>query len=586
MKNKKILIGWVAFGLIIAIGVLASLATHDWNASGIEFFFKEIFLDNFLAVNAILLGTMTLIGYLVLKRGWVESVLGFFKTAIGILILSIGSGILVSLAKPIFNGISNIGGGSNVVPLDPYLGWTSSNNFLESGLMDGMKIASSAVSWVSYALLIGFIFNIVLILFKKWTNVHTLMVTGHVMFQQTAILCGVVYIMLFRGVSSFVSRELGTIFITGIIIGTYWGVGSGSTLKGTQRVTNNAGFAIGHQQMFGISLAYKIGRFFGSKNNSAETRKVSKKFKIFEDNLFTQIIIIGVLFLILILIIQYATPGETNSFSEGIKGGKYASWNIQGGAYWIINLFLGILKLVASILVIVTGVRMFVTELQQSFQGISEKIIPGAVVAVDTAAVYGFAPNSVTFGFVSGVLGQFLAVGIVIGISVATDGAIDIVIPLFITLFFNSGSIGVFANASGGVRASIAVPFIFGFLEILVASGAVAMLDKAFKDAIDLGTAVNNSSLSPVSTGYIGMFDWNIFFGLQFLISGGTIAGAWITFMTAWVLMLLLAQITDNTMQEKQTFVQKMFKLRINAMKLNNESKNKKEEAKTKIIRK
>ena len=113
-------------------------------------------------------------------------------------------------------------------------------------------------------------------------------------------------------------------------------------------------------------------------------------------------------------------------------------------------MFLGSLKIVTSILVIVAGVRMFVTELQQAFQGIALKVIPGAVVAVDVAATYGFSPNSVTYGFVSGLLGQFAAMGIIIGISVATNGGIPIVIPLFITLFFNSGSIGVFANAAGG----------------------------------------------------------------------------------------------------------------------------------------
>ncbi|SYV91798.1 Ascorbate-specific PTS system EIIC component, partial [Mesomycoplasma hyorhinis] len=94
---------------------------------------------------------------------------------------------------------------------------------------------------------------------------------------------------------------------------------------------------------------------------------------------------------------------------------------------------------------------MFITELQQSFHGISEKIIPGAVVAVDVAATYGFSINSVTYGFVSGVIGQFIAVGIMIGISAIPGNTYsNIAIPLFITLFFNSGSLGIYANASGG----------------------------------------------------------------------------------------------------------------------------------------
>ena len=49
---------------------------------------------------------------------------------------------------------------------------------------------------------------------------------------------------------------------------------------------------------------------------------------------------------------------------------------------------------------------MFVSELTESFQGISNKILPGSVPAVDCAAVYGFGhANAVTIGFLFGALG-------------------------------------------------------------------------------------------------------------------------------------------------------------------------------------
>lgn len=70
-------------------------------------------------------------------------------------------------------------------------------------------------------------------------------------------------------------------------------------------------------------------------------------------------------------------------------------------------------------------------------------------MAVDAAAIYGFSINSVTYGFISGTIAQYLAVGVLVGLSKASGGVIPIAIPLFITLFFNSGSIGLYANASG-----------------------------------------------------------------------------------------------------------------------------------------
>ena len=566
--NKK-LIGWLsALTIFIAI-LLLVLGIRGFNLKGFEFFIKTVLLDNFLGVNALLLGFLTLIGYLILGRGISNSIVGALKTIIGVLLLSIGAGALVGLAKPIFNGLQGIGGGAEVTPIDPYLGWTSSNTFLEEGITTG----ANYVSWVSFALLIGFIINIILVSLKKWTNVHSLMVTGHIMFQQTAIVTAAVFLFLFSGFQTIgtgeevsAGNQIGTIVTSGLLVGTYWGVASTSTIRGTQKVTNNAGFAVGHQQMFGAAIAYKIGKYFGKAEDSAETKKLSNKVKIFEDNIFTQSLIILILFFILIMILQFAT---SNGFASQLgKGKDYSSWAVAGKATWVINMFLGSFKIVASILSIVAGVRMFVTELQQAFQGISQKVIPGAVVAVDCAATYGFSPNSVTYGFIAGVIAQFTAVGIIIGLSIGLGGAVPIVIPLFITLFFNSGTIGIFANASGGYRAAIIVPAIMGFVELFIAAGAIAMFSHAYDAAQSAGNVVattaagDPANLSPVASGYIGMSDWNSIWGAVFAISGSSHVTAWIVMPVFLIIMLLMAQITDSSLQEKPTTLQKVLNMK------------------------
>lgn len=134
---------------------------------------------------------------------------------------------------------------------------------------------------------------------------------------------------------------------------------------------------------------------------------------------------------------------------------------------------------------------MFVTELQQSFQGVSEKLIPGAVVAIDIAAVYGFAPNAVTFGFVSGTIGQFIGMGITIAIAVAAPGVVTVVIPLFITLFFSSGAIGPYANATGGARATLLLPGILGAIEVLIIGFGLAAVTNASGQIVNPNAAPN-----------------------------------------------------------------------------------------------
>uniref|UniRef100_A0A914S6R8 Phosphotriesterase-related protein n=1 Tax=Parascaris equorum TaxID=6256 RepID=A0A914S6R8_PAREQ len=106
----------------------------------------------------------------------------------------------------------------------------------------------------------------------------------------------------------------------------------------------------------------------------------------------------------------------------------------------------------------------------QSFTGMSEKLVKNAVIAVDIAAVYGFCPNAVTFAFASGTIAQFLGTFVTIGLSMIPGLNIAVVIPLFITLFFNSGAIGPYANAAGGFKAVLIVPAIIGFIEIIVIS--------------------------------------------------------------------------------------------------------------------
>lgn len=487
-KKKESSRMWIILGVLIAINIIIIVLTlciyagkNNWNwGDAGDYLFNQVYLNNFFKQPALVLGFITLMGYLIMGRSGRDSVIGALKCVIGFILLQIGSGTLVGVAKPVFQEITKIGSGNTtVVPLDPYFALAAGEEFFKN-----FKLGQDYASLITYVFVVGFIINIILVALKKWTNVHSMMVTGHVMLQQAAVITPVFYILLFSKIPLINNNEIeagaqvGLVAIAGIFLGSYWGIASTGTLKPTNKVTSDAGFAIGHQQMLAISLAYKISNRFGSSEDSAETRKMPKALKIFEDNVFVQTTIITLLFIVLFTILL-ATKTVVPSGTK-LPGDIGSQWNnVFGGAHWSINILGGSLKLVAALICMMTGVRMFVTELQQSFTGISEKLVKDAVVAVDVAAVYGFSPNSVTFAFATGTLAQFLGTFVTIGLSLIPGLGVAIVVPLFVTLFFNSGALGPYANAVGGMRAVMIVPALIGFFEIIVISFGLCALTNA-----------------------------------------------------------------------------------------------------------
>ena len=232
--------------------------------------------------------------------------------------------------------------------------------------------------------------------------------------------------------------------------------------------------------MFGIALNTLIAeKFFGKKKNGKEVKKIDDVelpgfMSIFNDNMVCTSILMLIFFGAILVILGRDYLTEQGFMTEGQSMVFYV---IQTCLYF--SVYLAILQL---------GVRTFVTELTQSFQGIADKLLPGSIPGVDCAVAFGFgSANAVPIGFLAGFVGQILAIAVLIVLKSPV-----LVICGFVPVFFDNATIGIFANEKGGVKAALILPFISGLCQV-------------FGSAIIAGWAG-----MAAYGGYVGMWDWAV----------------------------------------------------------------------------
>lgn len=419
----------------------------------------DFFAANILTQPAYFIGLIVFIGYLLLRKPVYEAFSGFIKATVGYMILAVGSGGLVNNFRPILVGLKDRFNLDAMV-IDPYFG----QNAVTAGLQEQF---ARTFSQVMLLLLIAFIMNLILVRLKKWTKIRAVFTTGHVQMQQAATAFWLIL---------FCFPTLGDtqiLLIMAVVLGLYWAVGSNLTVEITQELTEGGGFAIAHQQMFGIALFGKIAeKMRSSKSKSLDELKFPGFLSIFNENMVATSILMFLFFGAILLVL-----GQDYLVAGGF---------MKEGANFFFYIMTTSLNFAVYLAILQLGVRTFVTELTNSFQGISNSFLPGAVPGIDCAAVFGFgSANAVTVGFLMGALGQFIAIMTLLLMKSPT-----LVIAGFVPVFFDNAVIAVYADKKGGIKAALILPFICGLLQV-------------FGSALIAGWV----GLAQYG-GYLGMFDW------------------------------------------------------------------------------
>ncbi|ADH60120.1 putative sugar-specific permease SgaT/UlaA [Thermoanaerobacter mathranii subsp. mathranii str. A3] len=402
----------------------------------------ELFSNNILTKPEFFVGLIVMIGYLLLRKPFYEAFGGFIKATVGYMLLNVGAGGLVVTFRPILAGL-NERFNLNAAVIDPYFGLNAVN--------EGLKSIGLTSSWTLISLLIGFVWNIILVLFRKHTKIRTLFITGHIMVQQATTATWLVFLALPA------MRNVQGAILVGLLVGTYWAVFSNLTVEATRDLTGNAGFAVGHQQMLGVWLSDKIAGKIGDKEKSVENLKLPGWLSMFNDNVVASGTLMLVFFGTIMIILGEPFMREIDSsFTPTLAFPTYiVSKSLMFAVYLVI---------------LMSGVRMFVAELVNSFQGIADRVLPGSLPAVDCAATYAFSsPNAVLWGFIFGAIGQFLAVA-----ALFIFKSPIMIIPGFVPVFFDNATLAVFANKKGGFKAAAILTFLSGIIQVL--GGAFAAM--------------------------------------------------------------------------------------------------------------
>lgn len=423
------------------------------------------FILNILATPAMLVGLLAMVG-LILQGKPVEDVIkGTIKTIVGFLVLSAGASYLQSGSLnafgQLFNWTFNMTG---TVP---------NNEAIVAMALDKFGLDTS------YIMVFGLVLNIVLARFSK---MHYIFLTGHhslYMACMLAVLLGAV-----GGLSGFPLWIAGGCLLAFISAFSPWFLHSSM-----EKIVETDELGFGHFGGFGYWVSAQCGKLFkGSK--STEELDFPQRLTFLRDTTVSIGITMVAFFFVVTLVAVLkgimnvdATAPEFSFLGELLVAGEtrthWAVWALKSG-----------LSFSAAVYIILSGVRLIVGELVPAFKGIAEKLVPGAVPAIDCPVVFPYAPNAVLIGFLVSFVGG--VVGLLILIPLNKAGIVSaVILPGVVPHFFCGASAGVFGNAEGGLKGCVLGSFVHG----LIITFLPALCMPVF-DALDKGSTFSDADFS------------------------------------------------------------------------------------------
>ncbi len=382
----------------------------------------NIIVSQILTKTEIVMSLISLVGLVLLKKPVEKIVSGVIKTYIGVTIFTLGLNSVQAAVGVFTNMFANlITGGQG---LENAIRVPVNFSAAETGAMAG------------YMLLIGYVVNI---LIARFTKIKMIYLTGHWSFFMAQFIAACV--MNYLGLTG-----AAPIIIGGIILGIYQAVFPYILQPYTAKLTGGLPMALGHGASFFALIASVIAPKIGNPEKNMEDIEVPDRLSFLKEIVVTLSLTMMGMYLILAL----------------FNGQAYME-TISGGQNWILfALFQGLL-FSGSYMVLLYGIRSFLAEITPAFQGISTRLVPGAIPAFDGPVFFQYGNTSLIIGFITSTI--FSALGMVVLMQM------NLPVPIMmvnVENFFGGGITAIYANKFGGRRAAIICAALYGFLTTIV----------------------------------------------------------------------------------------------------------------------
>ncbi|MGE5591392.1 MAG: PTS ascorbate transporter subunit IIC [Bacillota bacterium] len=375
---------------------------------------------------AFFIGLVALLGLLLQKKSFSDTVSGTIKTVVGVLIITTAAGQIAGLLL-------------SLAPIIQHAFGLQSFNFSAIGTDKFIQQYGSPITLI---MTFGFLVNLLLARFTRFKYIY---LTGHLMFWMALVWVAVL-------VETFGTDLSQTAIIASgaVVMGLYWTFQPALTQPYMRKITGNNELALGHTTGVAAFLAGWAGKFVGDPKDSTENMRISEGFRFFQDITVATSLVMAIVYIVANL---FAGPQFVATYA---KGQNYVYWGLLQG-----------IQFGAFVTVLLLGVRLMIAEIVPAFRGIAMKVVPNAIPALDAPIVFTFAPTAVIVGFLSTFV-TVIILTFIFGLS-----GIGVLIPPMIPIFFPGATAGVFGNATGGRRGAILAGVITG---LLIGLGEVAMV--------------------------------------------------------------------------------------------------------------